>query len=541
MKTIKTTFIFLILLWSQVYTVHAQSPSAPHSGKGAISRIMIASEPDYPPYCIVDKNGKPDGFSIDLFKAVAKAVHIQADIKIGVWNKIKQDLAEGKIDALPLVGKTPERETFFDFTFPYLTLHGAVFVREGTENIHSVNDLRDKEVLVMKGDNAEEYVRRNKISTKIFTTATFAEAFHLLASGEHDAVITQRVLGLNLLKNLEITSVVPLDFRLNGFQQDFCIAVRKGDTALLSRLSEGLSIVIANGTYDDIQLKWFGPVYKERLHFKDILRIVFYTFIPFLIVLSAISIFILRREVKRKTFSLQQEVKGHRQAENDIRILKDELEIMVATRTKELNEKIEKLDNSQQAMLYMVEDLNDMTAQLKQERQKLETANKELEAFSYSVSHDLRAPLRAMDGYARILLDEYNTLFDSEGNRLLNVITENAKKMGQLIDDLLRFSRIGRHELRISIIDMHAMANSVFDEIVSESEKRNIDFDLQIIPTAYGDPSLMRQVWVNLISNAVKFSSKQPNRRIEIGCIMDMPTKLTTLRRFKLTTFRQVA
>ena len=77
--------------------------------------------------------------------------------------------------------------------------------------------------------------------------------------------------------------------------------------------------------------------------------------------------------------------------------------------------------------------------------------------------------------------------------------------------------------------------------IVSESEKRNIDFDLQIIPTAYGDPSLMRQVWVNLISNAVKFSSKQPNRRIEIGCIMDMPTKLTTLRRFKLTTFRQVA
>src|SRR6056297_1742960 len=98
--------------------------------------ILVASEPDYPPYCIVDKDGSATGFSVELFEAAAEAVGIVPVIKIGVWNKIKNDLAEGKIDALPLVGRTPEREELFDFTMSYLSLHGAVFVREGTEGIN---------------------------------------------------------------------------------------------------------------------------------------------------------------------------------------------------------------------------------------------------------------------------------------------------------------------------------------------------------------------------------------------------------------------
>ena len=152
---------------------------------------------------------------------------------------------------MPLVGRTPEREEVYDFTLPYLSLHGAVFVRKGTKGINSISDLKDKEVVVMAGDNAEEFVRREKISDKIFTTHTFKEAFKDLNNGNYDAVLTQRVLGIKLLEEMGIDEIEPLNFQIPKFRQDFCFAVKKGDTELLASLNEGLSIVIANGTYDE--------------------------------------------------------------------------------------------------------------------------------------------------------------------------------------------------------------------------------------------------------------------------------------------------
>lgn len=147
---------------------------------------------------------------------------------------------------------------------------------------------------------------------------------------------------------------------------------------------------------------------------------------------------------------------------------------------------------------------------------QLEAANKELEAFSYSVSHDLRTPLRAMDGFANILLEDYAPNLDAEGKRLLNVIIGNANKMGQLIDDLLSFSRLSRQEIIFSEINMNELAQTVFDDLTTEDEKQKIDFRLHKLHTAYGDVSMIRQVMVNLISNAVKYTSRKQNRSIVI-------------------------
>jgi PAS domain S-box-containing protein len=148
---------------------------------------------------------------------------------------------------------------------------------------------------------------------------------------------------------------------------------------------------------------------------------------------------------------------------------------------------------------------------------QLEAANKELESFSYSVSHDLRAPLRSINGFARILTDDYGTKLDEEGRRLLSVIINNANRMGELIENLLSFSQLGRQEISVSHIDMRAMAQQVFDELVPENEKEEITFRILPIPVATGDPSMVRQIWVNLIGNAIKFSSRSEKREIEIG------------------------
>jgi len=148
---------------------------------------------------------------------------------------------------------------------------------------------------------------------------------------------------------------------------------------------------------------------------------------------------------------------------------------------------------------------------------QLEVANKELEAFSYSVSHDLRAPLRAIDGFVRIVLEEYAPKLDEEGRRLLGVITGNTKKMGQLIDDLLAFSRLSRQQMASALVDMASLADDAFSELKSIEKDRRIEFKVGEIPTAFGDRSMLRHVLLNLISNALKFTRPRAKARIEFG------------------------
>ncbi len=145
---------------------------------------------------------------------------------------------------------------------------------------------------------------------------------------------------------------------------------------------------------------------------------------------------------------------------------------------------------------------------------ELEVVNKELESFSYSVSHDLRSPLRAVDGFSRILEEDYSEKLDDEGRRLLKVIRDSGRKMGVLIDDLLAFSRLGRKPVAASEIDMAALAKEVLSELRPGGTAAQVKFD--VLPRAWGDPTLVKQVWANLLSNALKFSSKREQPMVEV-------------------------
>jgi two-component system sensor kinase FixL len=146
----------------------------------------------------------------------------------------------------------------------------------------------------------------------------------------------------------------------------------------------------------------------------------------------------------------------------------------------------------------------------------LEASNKELESFSYSVSHDLRSPLRAIDGFSRLLTEDYGGKFDDEGRRLLGVIRDSSKKMGQLIDDLLTFSRFGRQSLSAAEIDMKRMVEDVLKEVHVTGERRS-KVMLKALPPARGDATLLRQAWSNLLDNAIKFSGKRERPVIEVS------------------------
>lgn len=165
-----------------------------------------------------------------------------------------------------------------------------------------------------------------------------------------------------------------------------------------------------------------------------------------------------------------------------------------------------------------VERLNvELEARVAERTTQLEAVNKELEAFAYSVSHGLRAPLRAVDGYSRIIEEDYVNVLDSEGLRLFGVIKRNIKKMDQLILDLLALSRVNRTELVKSKIDMIAMVNSLFNEVVTVELREKVKFTVQNLPEVYGDSVMMKQVWINLLSNALKFSATREVITIEVG------------------------
>lgn len=207
----------------------------------------------------------------------------------------------------------------------------------------------------------------------------------------------------------------------------------------------------------------------------------------------------------------------------------------------ELQKLLEQAEQSRRALLTIVEDqklaqeeINRLNKTLEdrvnQRTAQLKASNEELESFAYSISHDLRAPLRAIDGYSRILEQDYAKVLDTEGLRLLNIVRSSTKNLDKLITDLLSLSRVGRSELKMDTLDMNSMVNSIYQELATPEFLEKCVFKVDDLPEGYGDPTLIKHVWMNLISNSIKYSTPKEHPKIEIYGFFDAEKCIYTIK-----------
>jgi PAS domain S-box-containing protein len=275
--------------------------------EGAGRRVLRSgSELGYPPFAIVTDEGRADGFSVRLLRASLERAGLEATFTVAPWSEIRDHLAEGRLDVLPLVGRTPEREAIFDFSIPYMTMHATILTRPGVSGIGSLSDLEGRSVVVMKGDTAQEYLLRHGVEPTA-TVTSYEEALRELSAGRFDAVVMHNIVAYDLLDRLGIRGVRPTGVLLPDSEQQFCFAVREGEKGLLALLNAGLAVAMRDGTLDRLQREWIAlPPMQNAFGGYAYPSAVALVALAVLVLLVVVWQVALQRQVRRTTRELRE-------------------------------------------------------------------------------------------------------------------------------------------------------------------------------------------------------------------------------------------
>ena len=430
---------------------------------------------------VLVKDDKPDGLFIDLVKYFSQTLDWEVQYVVGSWSELLAKLEKGEIDLLPAVGFTEERLAVYDFSKNPVYVDSGVLFASKKLTLHTVFDLAGKRVAGVGGSiftaGFVDYLKSFHISCDIILTRDNREVMAAIASGSVDAGVCIYSLGNELAKEYSIP-ITPISF--SPIALEFAVPKgRNGDLiADIDRLMEAM-IDDPESHYSRFFRKWTmksaSPQLPAWLLWGSLGLVAF----ALILVVWIIS---LNRQVALKTKSLRVEISERKHAEEEVRRLNADLEARVAERT-----------------------------------EQLQNANSEMETFTYSVAHDLRSPLRAISGFSQLLAERYADSIDQEGSRLLTRVIYNTNRMDQLITGILALSKATHGVLVFEVVDMKALAEAVYGDIASPQVKKDFVFSVSPLPSCLGDQTLLRQVWANLLGNAIKYTMPAAERRIEVS------------------------
>ena len=430
--------------------------------------IKVVQDPGWPPIEFADEKGEPSGIANDYLQLIEKKLDIEFKlIKNLSWQEAYSKLQKWEIDMTTSVAVTPVRTEFWSFTKPYMNIPIVILADSNITYIGNLQELNGKKIAVVDGYAFSEWVTHDYPEIIQVKVNSVKEGIGLLKKNEVFAFVDNMlVIGYYIAKlklaNLKIAGDTP-------YMNSQSMAVRK-DWAIFTDILQKALDSISESEHSSIYKKWVPIRYDHGFDYSLLIRII----IIFILIL--ITLFLWNQK-------LSKEIKNRKKAESDLKKLNEELENKVEERTK-----------------------------------NLALANKELEAFSYSISHDLRAPLRHISGYINILSEALSNVLSKENKRMMNLISDSAKKLGDLIDALLDFSRKNKSKLTYSDIDTQNLVQSIIDDFTLETKDRNISWEIKKLPRVILDPLLLEQVFYNLISNAIKYTKVKKEAQITIDC-----------------------
>lgn len=478
----------------------AQAPGAVATASGEIRRatahIVVGADPDYPPYEFRDHNGLPAGFNVDLTRAIAEVMGLTAEFRFGNWSEIRRGLASGEIDVLEGISYSDERAREMDFAPPHAIVQQAIFARRETAPVATLDELRGKKVIVFRGGIMDDTLSRRGMNAQLIRTGTPADALRLLASGQGDYVALALLPGIYIVRELQLTNVVPVARRVAAEKYSF--AVQRGNAELLARLDEGLAILKKTGRYDAIHHQWLGVLEPQGVGFATIFKYGGIAFLAVVLVLGAALLWSrsLQRVVAQRTASLAREVAERKRSEEELRqhqkqlVQADKMSalgVLVSGVAHEINNPVGyillNMPILKAAFLDAVEVLDGQRAQL---------GDLALAGLPYARMRE-EVPL---------MLDE---------------MLAGGQRIKHIVDDLKNFAR--REDApRLEPIQLDGVARTAVRLLDSSIRKATRHFSLELaadLPRVRANPQRIEQVIVNLLLNACQAMS-DPERGIRL-------------------------
>ena len=317
---------FRILTLVLVPAVLSAAWLTPVEGSGPEdSVIVIGGDRSYPPYEFLDKDGKPAGFNVELSNAIAEVMGMTVEVRLGAWSGMRRAVEAGTIHALQGISYSEDRAKEFDFCPPHAIVHHGIYARRGSPSVSSLDELRGKEVLLHKDGIMHDTLVRRGIQASLVLTETPAEALRSLASGKHDYAVVAMVPAQYLINQHGLSNIVPVARSVTT--QKYCYAVKRGNSELLARFTEGLAILRETGRYQAIRHKWLGVTEQASLHWAVIARYIAMAMVPLLLVLGITVLWsrTLQRKVAQHTQALTQEISERKRAEQELRDHQEQL------------------------------------------------------------------------------------------------------------------------------------------------------------------------------------------------------------------------